>query len=178
MNTDRLLTLEEYARLPDPDDGTDDLIAGKRVIRPFHSIGHGLACGNACGLLGEYKRRFGGSASVRCGLVIARNPDTVTGPDLSYWRDRSDIPLLHGWPTRPPDAAFDVADAQEPYPDVMHRVRLYLGFGIRLFWLVDPFGRTVTEFRDEAVRLLHESDALDGGVILPGFSCKVADLFG
>ncbi|QJW97055.1 Uma2 family endonuclease [Frigoriglobus tundricola] len=171
------LTLEEYARLPDPDDGIDDLIAGRVVFRPFHSAQHGLVCGSSCGVLGEYRSRVGiGSASLRCGFVIARDPATVTGPDASFWRDRTGVPLVHGWPTRPPEAAFEVVDRNEAYSDVMRRVRLLIEFGVGVLWLVDPLLQFVTEFRGPAVKTFESSDTLDGGEVLPGFSCKVADL--
>jgi hypothetical protein len=43
---------------------------------------------------------------------------------------------------------------------------------------LDPEDRTVTVYRslDEA-RLLHESATLSGEDVLPGFSCRVAELF-
>lgn len=173
-----LVTLEEYARLPDPASGIDDLIAGRVVYRPFHSVQHGLVCGNISCLLGDYREQVkGGRASLRCGLVIARDPATVTGPDASFWRDRANMPLEHGWPTCPPDAAFEVVDANEAYSDVMRRVRLLVGFGVGVLWLVDPFLQFVTEFRGPATRTFEVSNTLDGGYVLPGFACKVSDLF-
>ena len=172
-----LVTLEEYARLPDPANGIDDLIAGRVVYRPFHSARHGLVCGNISLLFGEYREQVkGGSASLRCGLVIARDPATVTGPDASFWRDRTRIPLEHGWPTRPPEAAFEVVDLNEAYSDVMRRVKLLVGFGVGVLWLVDPFLQFVVEFRGPAARTFEVSDSLDGGDVLPGFACKVSDL--
>lgn len=173
-----LLTLAEYARLPDPDDGIDDLIAGRVVCRPFHSVQHGLVCGNICGAFGEYRERVGaGSASLRCGFVIARDPATVTGPDASFWRDRTRVPLEHGWPTRPPEAAFEVVDTNEAYSDVMRRVRLLIEFGVGVLWLADPLLKFVTEFRSSAMRTFYDDATLGGGDVLPGFACKVSDLF-
>ncbi len=173
-----LLTLDEYARLPDPDNGIDDLIAGRVVYRPFHSTQHGLVCGNICGVLSEYRERVGaGSASLRCGFVIARDPATVIGPDASFWRDRTGVALEHSWPTRAPEAAFDVVNRNEPYSDVMHRVRLLVEFGVGVLWLVDPFLQFVMEFRGPAARTFEIDATLDGGDVLPGFSCKVSDLF-
>jgi Uma2 family endonuclease len=101
----------------------------------------------------------------------------VTGPDASCWHNRDDMPLEHGWPTRPPDAAFEVVDANEPYSDVMRRLRLLVGFGVHVLWLVDPFLQVVTEFRGSAIHMFEATDTLTGGDVLPGFSCKVADLF-
>lgn len=173
-----LVTLDEYARMPDPGNKIDDLIDGVVVYRPLHSALHGIVAGNAGFTLSEYRSQVGGgSASMRCGLVIARNPDTVTGPDASFWRDRSGVRLDHGWPTVPPDAAFEVVDRDESYSAVMRRVMLLVGFGVRLLWLVDPVNETVTELRGGAVRLFDRAGELDGGDVLPGFACKVSDLF-
>jgi Uma2 family endonuclease len=43
---------------------------------------------------------------------------------------------------------------------------------------VDPSARTVTVFEPSgAARLLREPDTLAGGVVLPGFSLPLAELF-
>ena len=48
-----------------------------------------------------------------------------------------------------------------------------------LIWLVDPEMRTVLVYRGTPRGgELDEEDTLDGGEVLPGFSCKVAELFG
>jgi Uma2 family endonuclease len=50
--------------------------------------------------------------------------------------------------------------------------------GVLLVWLVDPETRTVTVYRGSMRGLeLGEAEILDGGNILPGFSCKIANLF-
>jgi Uma2 family endonuclease len=47
-----------------------------------------------------------------------------------------------------------------------------------LVWIVDPASRTVTVYEaDGAARRLRAADALNGGAVLPGFRCAVADLF-
>jgi hypothetical protein len=173
-----LVTLEEYASFPELPGKIDDLIAGCVVYRPLHSVLHGSVCANICSLLHDYRERVGsGSVSLRCGLVIAREPATVTGPDVSFWCNRSDVLLDHGWPTRAPEAAFEVVDTNEAYSDVMRRVRLLIAFGVGVLWLVDPVLDFVIEFRSSAVRILESSDTLDGGDVLPGFACKVSDFF-
>ncbi len=172
-----LITLEQYARLPDRDGMIDDLIAGEVVYRPLHSALHGLVSGNVCMAFHEYRQRNGGSATLRCGMVVARTSDTVVSADAAFWRDRESMVVEQGWPTVPPQGAFEIVDTDEPYSEVMRRVRLLVGFGIGVLWLVDPTEEFVTEFRSESVRLFARSATLDGGAVLPGFSCKVADLF-
>lgn len=59
------------------------------------------------------------------------------------------------------------------------KIKEYLFYGVPLVWLVDPETRTVTEYRGTMRGTeLDEADTLDGGDVLPGFSCKVAELFG
>jgi Uma2 family endonuclease len=47
-----------------------------------------------------------------------------------------------------------------------------------MVWIIDPEDRTVTVYRtpDEG-RVLQESATLSGDDVLPGFSCRVAELF-
>jgi Uma2 family endonuclease len=54
----------------------------------------------------------------------------------------------------------------------------YGACGTPLIWVVDPTRRTVMIVASDApVRWLREEDTLDGGGVLPGFACAVADLF-
>ena len=177
MTATRLVTIEEYAVMPERDGMVDDLIAGEVVYRPLPSALHGIVCGNAGFVFHEYRRGRVGTATLRCGLVVGRNPDTVVAPDAAYWHMRESVILKQGWPTDPPQAAFEVVDTTEPYSAVMRRVRLLIRFGIGVLWLIEPVEEFVTEFRGESVRLFSRSATLDGGDVLPGFSCKVSDLF-
>jgi Uma2 family endonuclease len=58
------------------------------------------------------------------------------------------------------------------------KVREYFTRGVRMVWLIDSDDRNVWVYRapDEA-RVLHESATLSGEDVLPGFTCRVADLF-
>ena len=54
----------------------------------------------------------------------------------------------------------------------------YLGAGVRLVWVVNPPTRTVRVHRaDGTVADLREADELAGEDVLPGFRCRVGDLF-
>ncbi|MBA4062385.1 MAG: hypothetical protein C0501_01515, partial [Isosphaera sp.] len=58
-------------------------------------------------------------------------------------------------------------------------VRAELDGGARAVWLVDFETRTVTVYQEGRRGTEFDSDdTLDGGDGLPGFSCKVSDLFG
>ena len=63
--------------------------------------------------------------------------------------------------------------------DVRAKIKEYLFYGIPVVWLVDLEARTVMVYRGTMRGVeLDEDDTLDGGDVLPGFACKVADLFG
>ena len=48
----------------------------------------------------------------------------------------------------------------------------------RLLWIVSPGRRTITVHRSFSdIVVLTEDDTLDGGDVLPGFTCRVGDLF-
>ena len=56
---------------------------------------------------------------------------------------------------------------------------MWLSHGVRLCWVVDPDTRTIDVHRPGvAVVTLGEDDTLDGGDVLPGFTCAVAAVFG
>lgn len=59
------------------------------------------------------------------------------------------------------------------------KVDEYFAAGVQQVWLVDPKSRTVTVFAaaDDCVTL-SEQDVLDGGIVLPGFTFSLRELFG
>ena len=61
---------------------------------------------------------------------------------------------------------------------VRDKIREYVTAGVRLVWLVDPETRTVLVYRGSLRGTEYdEADTLDGGDVLPEFTCQVADLF-
>ncbi len=99
-----LPTVEEYARLPNPDDGTkDELIDGAVVKRPLCATRRML---RECGaMLAEYADRHGGVAVIGSGVTVGREPDSVLGHDAAYWSTRQ--PDLDRGPDYPPTALFE-----------------------------------------------------------------------
>lgn len=68
-----------------------------------------------------------------------------------------------------PNDLADEADA---------KVEEYLDAGVPLVWVISPKSETVTVFRsDRSGKKLHDVDELSGENVLPGFRCKLCDLF-
>jgi Uma2 family endonuclease len=113
--------------------------------------------------------------------MIRLAPGLVRIPDISFvsW-DR-----LHGRrvPRDPiarlvPDLAVEVLSESNTAAEMRRKVREYFTAGVRCVWLVDPESRTAVVYSDLGTSVtLHETDTLDGGQALPGFSLQLKDLF-
>jgi Uma2 family endonuclease len=114
------------------------------------------------------------------GFKIASDPDTVRAPDLAFVRrervPESGVPKKF-WPGAP-DLAVEVLSPGDSLEEVEEKVEDWLAAGTRAVWVVSPKRRGVTVYRSmsDAARL-SESDELDGGEVVPGFRCKVSEIF-
>ena len=77
-----------------------------------------------------------------------------------------------------PDLAVEVISPNELYEYVEEKVQDYLDAGVKLVWIVSPGSKTVLVRRpDGSCHSLNVDGELSGEAVLPGFTCKVADLF-
>ena len=110
---------------------------------------------------------------------MERTPDTVRGPDVAFWSIARQPTMPEGYFEIPPDIAVEVLSPSDRSKDVRAKIREYVFYSVPLVWLVDPETRTVTVYRGSMRGTeLDEADDLDGGDVLPGFTCKVSDFFG
>jgi Uma2 family endonuclease len=122
----------------------------------------------------------GGYVAVEAGYILAREPDTVRGPDVLYVRpDR--IPsggVPQGFWNIAPDLAVEVVSPSESAEDIREKVRDYLEAGTPLVWEAYPRTHEVLAHTpDGLARTFGQGDELAFPEVLPGFSCPVADLF-
>ncbi len=174
-----LLTAEEYACLPDEDGYRDELSRGRLVREPQPQAPHGRVQLNVGAELRLFVKQHGlGYVTVESGYILERNPDTVRGPDVAFVaRERYGETLPERWPEFGPDLAVEVLSPSDRVSRMAEKVAQYFGAGTRLVWVIDPEERTATVFRSPiAVRVLGESDELDGEDVLPGFRIRVADV--
>lgn len=81
------------------------------------------------------------------------------------------------WPFAP-DLAVEIVSPTDIYERVYGKVLEYLAAGVRRVWLLSPEHRTVTVFHSPTrVHILSEADDLLGDDVLPGFRCRVGDIF-
>ena len=77
-----------------------------------------------------------------------------------------------------PDLAVEVISPGDLYWRVEEKVDEYLQAGTRLVWVINPPTRSVRIHRpDGSINDIGEDGELDGEDVVPGFRCRVADLF-
>jgi Uma2 family endonuclease len=180
---EKLITAEQFARIPAPADGSkQELVRGVIVaMAPPPGFRHGLRQGKVYKLIDNYatstKR---GRAVVESGVRTEHDPDSVRGPDVSYWSvERLPLELEPvGYPDVSPDLCVEVLSPSNTLKKILDKLHEYFASNVRMVWTVDPETRTVTVYRsaDEG-RVLHENATLNGDDVLPGFTCRVAEFF-
>jgi Uma2 family endonuclease len=112
--------------------------------------------------------------------VVPDQPRKAYYPDGSFvQRDRLALDRSKDGPmTIPPDLAFEVVSPNDEAEELNLKVEYYLLAGTRLVWVLYPATRTIHVFRpDGTARRLTVADDLSGEDVLPGFTCKAAELF-
>ena len=175
--TTHLMTAEELGNLPD-EPLRHELIKGELLTMPLPQFVHGRVAANLTIILGQYiKANRLGEVYAEGGFKLESDPDTVLGPDVSFV-SRNRIALSpEGYHDGPPDLAVEVLSPGDRRGKVEHKLSLWLEFGTRTVWLVNPRKRTVEIIRSmDEQRLLHDTDELVDDTI-PGFRVKVSEIF-
>lgn len=180
--TTKLLTAEEFARLPNPPDGSkQELVRGVVITIPPPGFRHGTVQVKVAFALHSFLLAHPlGRIVVESGVRTENGPDTVRGPDVSFWSFQR-LPAdqsPEGYPPEPADLCVEVLSPSNKRSVLLAKIWEYLFSGVRLVWVIDPEDHSVTVFREpDEGRVLLENATLTGEDVLPGFSCKVADFF-
>lgn len=183
-----LMTAEELLRYPQPDKRVE-LVRGHVVVREPPGMRHGetaMRLGVAISNFLSDDRVSRGAAESRgrvvtcdSGFTLARNPDTVRGPDVAYVsRQRWAGPLPEGYGEFAPDLAVEIRSPSDRPSAVLAKVSDWLEAGALLVWVIDTARQQVHVYRADGSQAVHgAADALSGGDVLPGFSLGLAALF-
>ncbi len=143
---------------------------------------HGAIVFNLSGLLAPHIKanNLGQGFGAETGFKIASDPDTVRAADIAFVR-RERIPETgipkNFWPLAT-DLAVEVLSPGDTYEEVEEKVEDWLGAGVRAVWIVNPKRRSVAVYRSMTdVTRLAEADELEGGEVVPGFRCRVSEIF-
>lgn len=78
-----------------------------------------------------------------------------------------------------PDLAVEVVSPNDRFAAVLRKVARYLGYGVRLVWVIDPQNRVAFVYTPDQPdgRALHENDTLSGAPVLPDWSIALREVF-
>lgn len=179
-DTKRIITADELLAMPE-DDCRYELVKGELITLPIEGELHGSVASRFNRRLGAFaEARDLGETFTRTGFILATDPDTVRGPDVSFVsKSRLSDDASDGYFTIAPDLAVEVVSPNDNYTEVAEKVAEYLAAGARLVVVVDPINRAITKHPARGgITRLGESDTLALDDIMPGFECAAADIFG
>jgi len=106
---------------------------------------------------------------------------SIRGPDvafLSYKRFPGGRFPTEAYPSLAPDLAVDVLSPSNTKAEMSRKRIKYFHSGVQSVWIVDCVDRSVAVYTSpDAVRVLTEEQTINGGEVLPEFSCLVGDFF-
>jgi len=177
--TSPLKTVDDLWALPE-NGRFFELVKGQLRSIELSGIEHGWIVANLAHALWNAIPKSAGALLAGAGFVLQRDPDTVFGPDIAFVKaerfDEARIPEKYF--EGPPDLAIEVVSPHDRFNDVDAKAHDYIAAGTQLVWVINPRWRNVTIYQaDRTVRVVAETEVLTAPELLPGFSCRVADLF-
>jgi Uma2 family endonuclease len=180
--TKKLLTADDFAKLPEPVDGAkQELVRGEVITMAPPSFMHAKVQGLVYLVLELFNRNANiGHVTLETGVITEENPDTVRGPVVAFWSYRT-LPAdrsPEAYAKVPPDLCVEVLSPSNTKQKMNKKTREYFAGGVQMVWVVDPEERTVTIYNEPGNgRVLWDDATLTAENILPGFSCPVAEFF-
>ncbi len=175
------ITPEELLAMPDG--GHYELIDGELRERNMSLLSRRVAVSLARRLdVHCDEHNLGWVVDAECGYAcFPWKPSRIRRADVSFIavnRLPSEEQRSLGYVTIPPDLAVEVVSPNDLVSVLDEKVDEYLRAGVKLIWIIYPETLKVQVWRgDGSVMPLRAGDELSGEDVVPGFRCKVDDLF-
>lgn len=178
-----LLTAEEFI------ERKFDLAEGGRWMELHHGVVqafdppddlHGNAVRNLSRSIAESARQqIEGYACFDLGFILARDPDSVYFPPISYittgvrFGETDEIAT-----ERKPVLVIEIASTHDRRRGMSKRVQHYLNWGVPNLWVVDTSDRTVQIFQNGCGPITYQgSQIINAGRVLGGFDTTPESIF-
>jgi Uma2 family endonuclease len=177
-----VLTAEEYMALPDEFDGPTELVKGVLVTMPPPWPRLGELCARIAYLIQRYleDHPIGRVLTNDSSMITERNPDSVRGPDVTYYSFESvpKGPLPRILLPVPPELVIEVRSPSDRWSELHTKVAEYLNAGVKVACILDDNTRTLHVFyADREPQILTISDELALPSILDDFRVRVQQFF-
>ena len=175
-----ILSADEFPLHPAANERTELVRGFIRMMTPA-SAGHGLVSATVLRVLSTYvwQHRLGVCFADSTGYTLPNLPNTVRAPDASFVRANHLAPdgVTGGFLQLAPDLAVEVLSPSESEADLSEKLADYRVAGTPLVWVIDPAKRTVAVISTDESATLGVTHTLTGSDVVPGFACRVAELF-
>jgi Uma2 family endonuclease len=161
--------------------GHIELVKGEIIQIPPAGEIHGELSMNLGFLLKGYVKEndLGKVYAAETGFYTARNPDTVRAADSAFIaKNRLPEKPSGGYLETVPDLTVEVVSLHDRPSAILEKVEECLNAGVKCIWVVYPKSRQGYVYQpDQPVEILSEDDTLTGSDVIPGFQCKVSEIF-
>lgn len=174
-------TADELSRLPEG--WRYEIDEGALVIMAPAGIEHGDISLGVGAMLRQFvrSRGLGKVVGSETGFFLKTEPQILRAPDVAFISNArlARIRDPKQFSDVPPDLAVEIRSPSEAHVDIRRKVEQYLLAGVRSVWVIDPDGKTLTQYRqNEAPVTIVDPDARVEDPVLPGFVCRLRELFG
>lgn len=180
LTSPKLLTAEEYLRLPDNGERRE-LRRGVVVVMNPPGFRHGEVCSAIHYYLDTFVRtsQVGRTLTNDSGIITQRDPDTVRGADISYYSynrvPKGQSPV--GYAGASPEIVFEVVSPYNTRTEITIKTGEYLRAGVKVVCVADAQHAVVNlHYPDQPSATLRGDEQLTFAE-LPGFSLAVKKLF-
>ena len=177
----RLISAEGLLELP-RGQLRHELIQGElREMAPAgHEHGRLAAIITASLIQHVLKNKLGAVYAAETGFKLTANPDTVRAPDVAFVAaDRLNNLPDTGYFPGPPDLAVEIISPNDRHSDVEEKVEMWLFYGVRMVFTLNPQTRTATVYRSlDEIRMVRGEGRLGGEEVVPGWALSLAEVFG
>jgi Uma2 family endonuclease len=181
--TPKLMTADEFwefTQLPANSEKHFELVRGEVIELPPPTKPHCRVCMNAGFELETYARRTQNGYAVGndSGVILERDPDTVRGPDVSYFLEADSFRGMdQKYSESIPVLVVEVQSPGDRQLKLTRKIAAYLESGVKVVWVVNFEGRFASIHRRDKAPEVFECGQRIALPELPGFSCFVDDLF-
>jgi Uma2 family endonuclease len=179
---ERLVTAEEFARMPDNGQPTE-LVRGRIITLNPPVPYHGVVCGKVYVLVYQYvtENDLGWVMCNDSGVITERDPDTVRGADVAYYSygrlPKEGLPK-ESYVKVVPELVFEVLSPSDRWSKVHFKVGEYLAAGVNAVCVVDCAKQRVHVFTGEQPpRLVAAEEELNLPELFPDFRVRVSEFF-
>jgi Uma2 family endonuclease len=181
-STTQLTIAEDLRHMPD-DGMRYELVRGTLITMPPAGNIHGHQTMRLGWRLAQHveANHLGIVFAAETGFKLASDPDTVRGADIAFVSKTrlEEVGAVEGYWPGAPDLAVEVISPSDTYTSVEEKVAEYLQAGAKAVWVVTPRRHTITVYSSlRDITILTEHDTLEGGDVIPGFRCRVREVFG